>query len=97
MATTEDRSGAATHEVFNQAPPLENHNVFTSDRPLVEAVDREGGDWAADRIAELGAICGRPDTIRLGIEANENPPKLRRTTASATASTRSSSTPHGTS
>ena len=77
MATTEDRSGAATHEVFNQAPPLENHNVFDSDRPLVEAVDREGADWAADRIAELGAVCGRPDTIRLGIEANENPPKLK--------------------
>jgi putative acyl-CoA dehydrogenase len=77
VATTEDRSGAATHEVFNQAPPLENHNVFTSDRPLVEAVEREGADWAVDRISELGAICGRPDTIRLGVEANENPPKLR--------------------
>src|SRR5829696_4211258 len=77
MATTEDRSGAATHEVFNQAPPLENHNVFTSDRPLVEAVEREGADWAAGRIAELGAVCGRPATIALGKEANENPPKLR--------------------
>ena len=30
-----------------------------------------------ERIAELGAICGRPDTIRLGVEANENPPRLR--------------------
>ena len=77
MATTEDRSGAATHEVFNQAPPLENHNTFTADRPLVEAVEREGADWAVERIAELGAICGRPDTIRLGVEANENRPRLK--------------------
>jgi putative acyl-CoA dehydrogenase len=77
MATTQDRSGAATHEVFNQAPPLENYNVFTADRPLVEAVEREGADWAVERIAELGAICGRPDTIQLGVEANENRPKLR--------------------
>ena len=22
----------ATHEVFNQSPPLENYNLFTSDR-----------------------------------------------------------------
>src|ERR671919_757192 len=77
MATTEERSGAATHEVFNQAPPLGNYNVFAADRPLVEAVEREGADWAKERIAELGAICGRPDTIRLGVEANENPPRLR--------------------
>ena len=77
MATTENRTGAATHEVFNQTPPLENHNVFTSDRPLVEAVEREGADWAVERISELGAICGRPDMIRLGIEANENRPRLR--------------------
>ncbi len=74
MATTEQRSTGATHDVFNQAPPLENYNVFTADRPLVEAVGREGADWAVERIAELGAICGRRDTIRLGVEANENPP-----------------------
>jgi putative acyl-CoA dehydrogenase len=77
VATTQEPTRGATHEVFNQAPLLENHNVFTSDRPLVEAVEREGADWAVDRIAELGAICGRPDTIRLGVEANENPPRLR--------------------
>src|SRR5687768_14624967 len=77
MATTEQPSTAATHEVFNQAPPLEGYNPFEADRPLVEAVEREGADWAADRIRELGAICGRPHVIRWGVEANENPPKLR--------------------
>ena len=78
MATTEDRSGAATHEVFNQAPPLENYNVFEADRPLVEAVDARGrGLGRTTGSRELGAICGRPDTIRLGVEANENRPQLR--------------------
>src|SRR5918992_246268 len=77
MARVEERPAGATHEVFNQSPPLENYNVFGADRPLVEAVEREGGGWATERIAELGAICGRPDTIRLGVEANENPPRLR--------------------
>jgi putative acyl-CoA dehydrogenase len=77
MARLEQRPEGATHEVFNQAPPLENYNVFSADRALVEAVEREGGDWAIEGIERLGAICGRPDTIRLGAEANENPPRLR--------------------
>jgi putative acyl-CoA dehydrogenase len=77
MATAQQRSVAATHEVFNQPPPLENHNVFGADLALLEAVEREGAGWAVESIAELGAICGRPDVIRLGVEANENPPRLR--------------------
>jgi putative acyl-CoA dehydrogenase len=80
MATIDERrgaEGAATHEVFNQPPPLEGHNAFDSDRVLVEALRREGAEWAEESVRELGAICGRPRTIRLGVEANENPPKLR--------------------
>ncbi|MDX6633584.1 MAG: putative acyl-CoA dehydrogenase [Solirubrobacterales bacterium] len=77
VATTERIDTHETHEVFNQAPPLEGHNVFESDRPLVEAFSREGADWAVDRARQLGEICGRPDVLRLGFEANENPPKLR--------------------
>jgi putative acyl-CoA dehydrogenase len=76
MATVE-RPRSETHEVTNQAPPLEGHNSFGSDRVLVEALRREGGDWAEDRAVELGEICGRPETIRLGAAANENPPRLR--------------------
>jgi putative acyl-CoA dehydrogenase len=78
MATVESRgSGSATHEVTNQALPLEGHNVFTTDAVLVEALRREGGDWAEERATELGAICGRPQVLRAGVEANEHPPKLR--------------------
>jgi putative acyl-CoA dehydrogenase len=80
MATIDERRGAtgeATHEVFNQPPPLEGYNTFESDRVLVEALRREGADWAEESARELGAICGRPQTLRLGVQANENPPQLR--------------------
>jgi putative acyl-CoA dehydrogenase len=80
MATIDERGGAtgeATHEVFNQPPPLEGYNLFESDRVLVEALRREGADWAEESARELGAICGRAQTLRLGVEANEKPPKLR--------------------
>ena len=46
IATPPDR---ATHEVFNQVPPLENRNLFLDNAPLVEALEREGGGWAAER------------------------------------------------
>jgi putative acyl-CoA dehydrogenase len=77
MATVEQPRARGTHEVLNQPPPLEGHNLFTSDRVLVEALDREGGGWARKGAEELGAICGRPETQRWGTEANENPPRLR--------------------
>jgi putative acyl-CoA dehydrogenase len=70
-------TGVRTHEVENQAPPLVDYNVFTADAVLVESVRREGADWAEQRIAEVGEIAGRADVIEMGVEANENPPKLR--------------------
>ena len=48
-----------------------------TDAALVEALRREGADWAEDEARELGALCGLPQTIRWGVEANQNPPKLR--------------------
>ena len=76
MATVERQSGS-THEVFNQPPPLEDYNPFDADRPLAEALRREGAGWAEDRARELGAICGSHQTIRWGFEANERKPELR--------------------
>ena len=77
MATVERGQTASTHEVLNQPPPLESYNVFAEDTALVEAVRREGADWVEDEARELGALCGLPQTIRWGVEANQNPPKLR--------------------
>jgi putative acyl-CoA dehydrogenase len=67
----------ATHEVLNQPPPLRDYNLFTSDRALSEALEREGAGWAVARAAELGAICGRPEVIEWGVQANASPPVLR--------------------
>src|SRR5215218_96738 len=78
MATVErPPSSAATHEVLNQATPLEGYNTYESDRVLKEALRREGGDWAEARVSEAGAFAGSARAIRWGFEANENPPKLK--------------------
>jgi putative acyl-CoA dehydrogenase len=49
MSVLERRVGS-THEVTNQPPPLVDYNVFETDRTLVEAVEREGGQWAEERL-----------------------------------------------
>jgi putative acyl-CoA dehydrogenase len=66
----------ATHRVTNQPPPLEGVDLFTQNRPLVEALEREGGGWASADAAMVGEIAGG-EAIRWGFEANENPPSLK--------------------
>jgi putative acyl-CoA dehydrogenase len=75
MATVEHRNPA--REVLNQPPPLENRNLFTENVPLVEAVRREGADWAEERLTAAGAESGDAAALELGRLANENPPILR--------------------
>jgi putative acyl-CoA dehydrogenase len=67
----------ATHEVLNQSPPFEDVNLFTSDRALVEAVKREGGGAAVERLTAFGAACGSAGAFERGRLANENPPRLK--------------------
>jgi putative acyl-CoA dehydrogenase len=76
MATVE-RTTFGNHEVANQPPPLVDHNLYETDTALVEAVRREGAEWAEARISEVGAVAGTERVQALGAEANENPPKLR--------------------
>jgi putative acyl-CoA dehydrogenase len=68
-----------THTVFNQVPPLENLDVFSSNLPLVEAVQREGAGWVTQRAAELGRFVGAVGGPQQewGRLANENKPVLR--------------------
>ena len=77
MPETAETSQHTTHQVFNQSTPLENVNFYEIDRPLREAVRREGADWAEDRISALGEICGQPDVLLAGRDANEFPPRLK--------------------
>jgi putative acyl-CoA dehydrogenase len=72
MATIE----SPTRVVLNQPPPLAGYNTFAENRPLREAVRREGAEWAEDRLVALGAESGG-DPLEWGRLANENPPILR--------------------
>ncbi len=76
VATVERRTGD-THEVTNQSLPLEDYNSFEQDRPMVEALRREGADWAEGRARDWGSVCGSAQVIRWGSEANEKKPVLR--------------------
>jgi putative acyl-CoA dehydrogenase len=69
MAISE-RAGAR-----NQPPPLEGHNLVATNLPLVEALRREGGGFAEERVAALGAELGG-EPLEWGRLANENPPTL---------------------
>ncbi len=75
-----DRGGAlrmATHEVFNQPPPLVDYNVYETDRALAEAVEREGAGWAHERLCRFGERLGSAEVIDWGVLANRYPPVLQ--------------------
>jgi putative acyl-CoA dehydrogenase len=65
----------ATHDVDNQAPPLQPRNLFEDDRALQEALEREGAGWARQRLRAAGAFWGGAP-MAWGAQANENPPSL---------------------
>ena len=60
----------------NQSPPLDGYDLFAENRPLAEALEREGAGWAAERASAFGTfLTGEP--LEWGRLANENPPRLR--------------------
>src|SRR5271155_1773056 len=65
-----------THEVFNQSPPYENVDLFSSDAPLQDAVKANGAASEAPALVAFGRKWGTADMFALGRRANENPPKL---------------------
>ncbi|ATM75752.1 isovaleryl-CoA dehydrogenase [Serratia fonticola] len=67
-----------THTVFNQPKPLGNSNLFLSDTPLREALQRELAGWDSDVLASLGQQLGTQESLELGRLANTNPPELLR-------------------
>jgi putative acyl-CoA dehydrogenase len=60
----------------NQPPPLAGYDLYGENRPLVEAVAREGAGWADAELRALGTLLGG-DPLEWGRLANEHPPKLR--------------------
>lgn len=65
-----------THEVFNQAPPFGDVNLFGCDAALREGLAREGGGWAAAGLEALGERLGRFEILDLARVANANGPRL---------------------
>ncbi len=66
-----------THEVLNQSPPYENVDLFSSDAPLIEAVEANGAADDAAALSAFGRHWGTADMSALARRANENPPKLQ--------------------
>jgi putative acyl-CoA dehydrogenase len=60
----------------NQPPPLAGHDLFEANRPLAEALEREGAGWARGHCSAFGTLLsGEP--LEWGRLANEHPPVLR--------------------
>jgi putative acyl-CoA dehydrogenase len=77
---TEGSSSAprfATHEVFNQPPPLVEYDLFSSDCALQEGIRREGADWAMPNLAAFGRRLGSAEVIDWGFQANRVTPVLQ--------------------
>ena len=66
----------ATHDVFNQPPPLAGYDA-ADDQAMLSALRREGAGWAEDAIRDLGRLAGSAQAQEQGRQANEHPPVLR--------------------
>jgi putative acyl-CoA dehydrogenase len=73
---TINRRSSATHDVFNQVPPLSGHDV-AADEALLTAVAAHGAGWAADELRELGRAAGSAEVAEQARLANEHSPVLR--------------------
>ncbi|MFT0171924.1 isovaleryl-CoA dehydrogenase [Paraburkholderia mimosarum] len=65
-----------THEVTNQAPPLADYNLFTTDAALGEALTRAGADWHRETLTRHGEALGKAQTLALADLANRHEPEL---------------------
>ena len=75
QATSKAHLGAETHQVFNQSSPLENYNLFASDRVLQESLSHYGVE-DTEQLLAYGERCGRAEVIQWGFDANEHKPQF---------------------
>jgi putative acyl-CoA dehydrogenase len=68
--------GMATHTVFNQPPPLEDLNLYTTDPVLGHFVELEGGAVHDELLRGYGRNLGTARAYGWGHDANRNPPRL---------------------
>ena len=77
MAAREPITEFDTHAVTNQPPPLEQYNAFLADTALREAVEREGGGGADQRLRDFGVQTGGAEMQELAAAANRHVPEFR--------------------
>jgi putative acyl-CoA dehydrogenase len=67
---------ADTHVLSNLSNELCDYNMYTQDAALVDAVQREGGQWAAEELATFGALTGSAQYLEQGHLANKFQPEF---------------------
>lgn len=73
----EQKTSINTHEVFNQATPLVDFNLFLSDMVLVDGLKRHHGSWAYDKVSAFGEHMGSSEVLQWSDQANRFPPVLK--------------------
>ena len=68
---------AATHEVFNQPPPLADYDAYGTDPVLQQVVKTLGAGWAEQKLHEAGRTVGSAQVQELARQANRHLPELR--------------------
>src|SRR5262245_50730845 len=63
-------------DLANQSPPYEDVDLFSSDRPLQDAVASSAGGAATEALAAFGRRWGSAGMFELGRQANAHPPQL---------------------
>ena len=66
-----------THEVTNMPPYLGDQDLWRDDTALQEAVAREGGKWAEEKLAAFGKIAGAVEIFEKADLANRHTPEMR--------------------
>src|SRR3954462_10058189 len=69
--------GFETHDIFNQSPPYEDVDLFTSDRALRDAVQANGAGAEAAALADFGRQWGTAAMFDAARLANEHTPTLK--------------------
>src|SRR5919202_881865 len=63
-------------DVSNQSVPFEDVDLLAADVPLQEALEREGGGWAVDRVRDCGLVAGSAEAQEPGRRSERNEPRL---------------------
>ncbi len=63
-------------DVLNQSVPFEDVDRLAADVPLQEALEREGGGWAVDRVRDCGVGAGSAEAQAHVRRAERNEPRL---------------------